>query len=60
MTHQGDTYRLTKTGDAKAWNVTLGSDETLHLLNVTGGPDVGEGEALTFMASMYAIRFDLA
>ena len=51
--HIGDTYRLTNTGDAKAWNVTLTSHETLRLLNVTGGPDLGEGEALTFMASVH-------
>jgi hypothetical protein len=51
--HVGDTYRLTNTGDAKAWNVTLTSDETLHLLKVTGGPDLGEGEALTFVASVH-------
>jgi hypothetical protein len=51
--HVGDTYRLTNTGDAKAWNVTLTSDETLELLNVEGGPDIGEGEALTFMASVH-------
>ena len=51
--HVGDTYRLTNTGDAEAWNVTLSSDETLELLNVEGGPDLGEGEALTFMASVH-------
>ena len=54
MDHEtGNYYRLTNTGDAKAWNVTLTSDETLRLLNVTGGPDLGEGEALTFMASVH-------
>jgi hypothetical protein len=51
--HVGDTYRLTNTGDTKAWNVTLTSDETLELLNIEGGPDLGEGEALTFMASVH-------
>ena len=51
--HQGDTFRLTNTGDAKAWNVTVSSDETLHSLNVTRGPDLGEGEALTFMAAAH-------
>jgi hypothetical protein len=51
--HAGDTYRLTNTGDAKAWNVKLTSDRTLHLLNVTGGPDLDEGEALTFIASAH-------
>jgi hypothetical protein len=51
--HVGDTYRLTNIGDAKAWNVILTSDKTLRLLNVTGGPDLGEGEALTFMASVH-------
>jgi hypothetical protein len=51
--HVGDTYRLTNTGDAKAWNVTLTSDETLELLNVEGGPDLGEREALTFMAFVH-------
>jgi len=49
--HVGDTYRLTNTGDAKAWNVTLASDETLHLLKVPIAPDLDEGEALTFMAA---------
>jgi hypothetical protein len=51
--HVGDTYRLTNIGDAKAWNVILTSHKTLRLLNVTGGPDLGEGEALTFMASVH-------
>ena len=51
--HVGDTYRLTNTGDAKAWSVTLTSDETLSLMDVEGGPDLDEGEALTFMAFVH-------
>ena len=54
MDHEeGHIYRLTNTGDAKAWNVTLSSDETLVLLNVTGGPDLDEGEAITFGAAVH-------
>lgn len=49
----GDTYRLTNTGDAKAWNVTLTSDETLMLLDVPDGPALDESEALTFMAAVH-------
>lgn len=54
MDHEeGHIYRLTNTGDVKAWNVTLSSDETLVLLNVTGGPDLDEGEAITFGAAVH-------
>jgi hypothetical protein len=51
--HAGDTYRLTNIGDAKAWNVTLNSDETLILIDVPDRPDLAEGEAFTFMAAVH-------
>lgn len=57
--HAGDTYRLTNIGDAKAWNVSLSSDETLELIEVGGGPDLDEGEALTFMAAVDMATRDL-
>jgi hypothetical protein len=51
-TTPGDTYRLPKTGDAKAWNVTLSSEGTLHLLDLPLAPDLDGGEAVTFMAAV--------
>ncbi len=48
--HAGDTYRLTNVGELEARAVRLVSNETLPLDNIEGGPDLGPGEALTFMA----------
>lgn len=46
----GVVYRLTNTGDSKAWNVRLGSDATLGLISVPVAPDLGAGDAITFGA----------
>jgi hypothetical protein len=51
--HGGDTYILENVGGAKALGVTVSGHETLLGPNrVTGGPDLGPGEALTFMAGV--------
>lgn len=51
--HAGDTYLLKNVGGKTAESVTLSSHPTLriHQNNIQGGPDLGPGEALTFMAS---------
>lgn len=52
MWHEsGDTYRLTNVGDAQARDVQVTSDPSLELLAFSGGPDLGSGEAMTFMAA---------
>lgn len=51
--HGGDTYRLTNEGDLGAEGVELSSDETLRLVRQEGGPDLGPGEALIFMAAAH-------
>lgn len=48
----GDTYRLNNTGDAEAFDVQVAAHESLRLLARDGGPDLGPGEALTFMAGV--------
>lgn len=48
----GDTYRLTNTGDAHAVGVAVSAHESLSLIERHGGPDLGPGEALTFMAAI--------
>lgn len=49
--HAGDTYRLTNIGDAPAADVDLSAHDTLGVGHFIGGPDLGPGEALTFMAA---------
>jgi len=49
---RGDTYLLENIGDAMAQGITLGGHETLIGPDrVSGGPNLGPGEALTFMAA---------
>jgi hypothetical protein len=48
--HDGDRYRLTNVGDSAAHDVKVETDESLPTTNFEGGPDVGPGEALSFMA----------
>jgi hypothetical protein len=47
----GDTYLLENIGDAPAWKVNLASDETLELVNVPTGTNLGPDEGMTFMAA---------
>lgn len=47
----GDTYRLTNVGDAEAVGVNVTAHESMDLLGFMGGPDLGPGEAMTFMAA---------
>jgi hypothetical protein len=45
-------YRLTNEGNAKATSVKLDAHESLGgLIDIQGGPDLGPGEALTFLAA---------
>jgi uncharacterized membrane protein len=44
-------YRLTSTGNAKAWHVKIASDESLQLINVPEGRDLDATEAVTFYAA---------
>lgn len=48
-----DRYRLTNVGDLDALEVKLATHVTLRMLNVEGGPNLGPGEALTFMAARH-------
>jgi hypothetical protein len=53
LTHfGGDTYKLENIGAAVAHRVEVSSHPTLFSGNFTGGPDVGIGEAITFMAAV--------
>ena len=45
-----DTYRLTNTGNAKAWHVKIESDESLVLFDVPEGRDLDATEAVIFYA----------
>lgn len=47
----GDSYQLTNVGDRRAYQVEITSDPTLELVNVPAPRDVGEGEALVFLAA---------
>jgi hypothetical protein len=48
----GDKYVLTNEGDATAYGVTLSGHESLvGPMNVEGGPDLRQDEALTFIAA---------
>lgn len=49
--HQGDRYRLENVGSAVADAVQVAADDTLPVSHIQGGPDLGPGEALTFMAA---------
>lgn len=53
MIHEsGETYMLTNVGDAQAYDVQLTGDPTLvGPMATAGGPDLHEGEALTFVAA---------
>lgn len=46
----GDTYKLENGGDVLARQVDVKADDSLHLQNLQGGPDVAPGEAMTFLA----------
>jgi hypothetical protein len=51
--HMGDTYLLKNVGGRTAESVTVSSHPSLRIVDgtVQGGPNLGPGEALTFMAS---------
>jgi hypothetical protein len=48
----GSMYRLTNTGNAKAWHVKIDSHETLPLINVPEDRDLDATEAVDFFASV--------
>jgi hypothetical protein len=48
----GSMYRLTNTGNAKAWHVKIDSHETLPLINVPEDEDIDATGAVSFYASV--------
>lgn len=61
MVHtSNDGFRLTNEGNAKAGGVHLSAHESLgDLMDIQGGPDLGPGEALTFMAAPDSATTDM-
>ncbi len=47
----GSMYRLTNTGNAKAWHVKIDSDESLDLIDVPEDRDLDTTEAVSFYAA---------